>query len=113
MKLSCYDPIDQVVYEEGTDYGSKGFVILRAKEARLVWRVGYTGWVSLGSTGYYPSRLSIEYPDKMKSSKYLHEGGRLSQALWSKYRPTIVLSLRLHEFQVPPFLPDRTITVRS
>lgn len=109
--LTNYEFIDKVIYEEGTDFGTAGRVILRHKGMRVVWRSGSTGWTGTGQTGYYQSHLSVEFGKCARSSKYVVEGGRLSQKVWAAARPQLAGLLELPPKRIPEQLPEKTVTV--
>lgn len=111
--LSSYDPIEKVIYTEGTDFGAPGRVILRKGEARVVWRSGSTGWSGIGMRDYYKAVLQIEnlMDHGHRRTVQLSEGGRLSQVVWEGARKRISELFKVPLKKVPAELPDRTVKV--
>ena len=87
------DVIGRYAPRSGVDYGVAGKVII--KDLRngnmLVWRGGFTSWMSVGQSGHYPSCLEFFGKEEMRHGlgKELHEGGRLSKALMERLEEKI------------------------
>src|SRR3990170_5053435 len=114
MTLSAYEYVDARPRGEGCDYNVGGRVILRFKEARIVWRPGSTGWSGIGMRDYYKATLYAEnVPDGTVGRKNftILEGGRLSQKRWAKARESIAYRLKVPMDWIPKELPISTVTI--
>ena len=115
MKLSCYETIGAVVPNEGTDFGAKGFVILRYKQSRVVWRLGATAWSGVGMKSYYPALLQVEAVPMVgfggTTNIEVINGGRLSNKRWLQAREKIAEYLKVPVTEIPSLLPDGTTEI--
>lgn len=87
------DVIGRYAPRSGVDYGVAGKVII--KDMRngnmLIWRGGFTSWMSVGQSGHYPSCLDFYGKEEMRHGlgTTIHEGGRLSKALMERLEEKI------------------------
>ncbi len=116
MSLSCYETVERRVWNEGTDFGTTGFVILRHGQIRVVWRPGSTDWSGIGSRSYYPAKLMVEaMPSKYGGRTHTRvlEGGRLTNSRWFSVREKISELLKVPVKKIPELLPDRTLEIKK
>jgi len=113
VRLDSFDPIEKVIYKEGTDFRVSGRVILRNGDARLVWRPGSTDWSGIGMRMYYQSTLQIEnlQENGHRRTMVLLEGGRLSQVPWGILRGRLAEIFKIPLKKVPAELPQRTVKI--
>lgn len=114
MSLSCYDTVERRLWNEGTDFRTTGFVILRHEGARVTWRPGSTDWSGIGMRSYYPATLQVEaIPSGRGGIRHVEilSGGRLSVDRWLSVREKIAELLDVKIDKIPELLPERTVEV--
>lgn len=114
MALSCYDTVERRLWNEGTDFRTTGFVILRHDTSRVVWRPGSTDWSGIGMRSYYPATLQVEaIPSGRGGIRHVEilSGGRLSEERWLSVRKKISELLSVPLEKIPEMLPERTVEI--
>ena len=114
MRLSCYETVERRLWDEGTDFRTTGFVILRRGRSRVTWRPGSTDWSGVGMRSYYPATLQVEaIPSGRGGIRHVEilSGGRLSEERWFSVRGKIAELLEVKLDKIPELLPERTVEV--
>lgn len=101
--------------ERGVDYGATGRVLIAHGDTLLVWRKGHTGWMSLGSSGYYAAHMQVLYSRSYPSLPWhdIYEGGRLTLARIEEHLEKIREAMSLPMLRIDDIKLGQTLVVES
>lgn len=91
-------------HEAGVDYSRERTVLYRRGSTHIDRRPGFTGWTSLGQTGYYPPEIQLAEDGKFLNVPEVAEG-KITPDKMVAIRHAVANYFKLKLTDVPENLP--------